>query len=46
MNKEGINQWLMAVTSDPRPAAKGLAKDLKIAGAGLVHCHLFLPSLL
>ena len=33
--KEGMDQWLLAVTSDP--AAKGLAKDLEVAGAGLVH---------
>ena len=30
-------QWLLAVTSDP--AAKGLANDLEVASAGLVHCH-------
>ena len=35
--KEGMDEWLLAVTSDP--AAKGLAKDLKVAGAGPVHCH-------
>ena len=29
------------MTSDP--AAKGLAKDLKVAGAGPVHCHFSLP---
>ena len=30
--KEGMDQWLLAVTSDP--AAKGSAKDLEVAGAG------------
>ena len=35
--KEGMDQWLLAVTSDP--AAKGSAKDLEVAGAGPVHCH-------
>ena len=34
----------MAVGSDP--AAKGSAKDLEVAGAGLVHCHFPLPPLL
>ena len=38
---EGMDQWLLAVTSDP--AAKGSAKDLEVAGAGLVHCHFSLP---
>ena len=37
-----MDQWLSAVTSDP--AAKRLAKDLEVAGAGLVHCHFFFPS--
>ena len=36
-----MDQWLLAVTSDP--AARGSAKDLEVAGAGLVHCHFF-PS--
>ena len=36
-----MNQWLLAVTSDP--AAKGSAKDLEVAGAGPVHCHFSLP---
>ena len=40
--KEGMDQWLLAVTSDP--AAKGSAKDLEVAGAGPVHCHFSLPS--
>ena len=35
------DQWLLAVTSDP--AAKGSAKDLKVVGAGPVHCHFSLP---
>ena len=39
--KEGMDQWLLAVTSDP--AAKGSAKDLEVAGAGPVHCHFSLP---
>ena len=39
--KEGMDQWLLAVTSDL--AAKGSAKDLEVAGAGPVHCHFFLP---
>ena len=39
--KERIDQWLLAVTSDP--AAKGSAKDLEVAGAGPVHCHFSLP---
>ena len=39
--KEGMDQWLLAVTSDP--AAKGSAKDLEVAGAGPVHCHFPLP---
>ena len=38
-----MDQWLMAVTSDP--AAKGSAKDLEVAGAGPVHCHFSLLSL-
>ena len=38
-----MDQWLLAVTSDP--AAKGSAKDLKIAGAGPVHFHFSLPPL-
>ena len=33
----------VAVTSDP--AAKGLAKGLKVADAGLVHCHFPFPLL-
>ena len=36
-----MDQWLLAVTSDP--AAKGSAKDLEVANAGPVHCHFFLP---
>ena len=36
-----MDQWLLAVTSDP--AAKGSAKDLEVAGAGPVHCHFSLP---
>ena len=36
-----MDQWLLAVTSDP--AAKGSAKDLEVAGAGPVHCHFPLP---
>ena len=40
--KEGIDHWLLAVTSDP--AAKRLAKDLEAAGAGPVHCHFPFPS--
>ena len=39
--KEGMDQWLLAVTS--YPAAKGSAKDLKVAGAGPVHCYFSLP---
>ena len=40
--KEGMDQWLLAVTSDL--AAKGSAKDLEVAGvAGQVHCHFSLP---
>ena len=39
--KEGMDQWLLVVTSDP--AAEGLAKDLEVAGAGPVHCHFSLP---
>ena len=43
--KEGMDQWLLAVTSNP--AAKGLAKDLEIASAGPIHCHFYLlPSIL
>ena len=42
--KEGMDQWLLAVTSDP--AAKGSAKDLEVAGAGPVHCHFSLPPFL
>ena len=41
--KEGMNRWLLAVTSDP--AAKGSANDLEVAGAGPVHCHFFLPPI-
>ena len=40
----GMDQWLLAVTSDP--AAKGLAKDLEVAGAGPVHCHFSLTPFL
>ena len=36
-----MDQWLLAVTSDL--AAKRLAKDLEVASAGPVHCHIF-PS--
>ena len=36
-----MDQWLLAVTSDP--AAKGSAKDLEVAGAGPVHCHFSIP---
>ena len=36
-----MDQLLLAVTSDS--AAKGLAKDLEVAGAGPVHCHFSLP---
>ena len=39
--KEGMDQWLLAVTSDP--AAKGSAKDLEVAGAGPVHCRFSIP---
>ena len=39
--KEGMDQWHLAVTSDP--AAKGSAKDLEVASAGPVHCHFSLP---
>ena len=39
--EEGMDQWLLAVTSDP--AAKGSAKDLEVAGAGPVHCHFSFP---
>ena len=39
--KKGMDQWLLAVTSDT--AAKGSAKDLEVAGAGLVHYHFSLP---
>ena len=38
---EGMDLWLLTVTSDP--AAKGLVKDLEIAGAGPVPCHFSLP---
>ena len=38
--KEGMDQWLLAVTSDP--AARGSAKDLEVAGASLVHCLTFM----
>ena len=31
-DKEGMDQWLLTVTSDPA------AKDLEVAGAGPVHC--------
>ena len=41
--KEGMDQWLLVVTSDP--AANGLAKDMEVASAGPVHCHFFLPPL-
>ena len=40
----GMDQWLLAMTSDP--AAKGSAKDLEVAGAGPVHCHFSLPPFL
>ena len=30
-----MDQWLLVVTSDP--AAKGLANNLEVAGAGPVH---------
>ena len=36
-----MDQWLLAVTSDP--AAKGSVKDLEVAGAGPVHCHFSIP---
>ena len=36
-----MDQWLLAVTSDL--AAKGSVKDLEVASAGSVHCHLSLP---
>ena len=36
-----MDQWLLAVTSDP--ATKGSAKDLEVAGADPVHCHFPLP---
>ena len=39
--KMAVDQWLLAVTSDP--AAKGSVKDLEVAGAGPVHCHFSLP---
>ena len=39
-----MNQWLLPVTSCD-PAAKGLTKDLEVAGTGPVHCHYPLPSL-
>ena len=39
--KEGMDQWLLVVTSDP--AAKESAKDLEVVGAGPVHCHFSLP---
>ena len=42
--KEGIDQWLLAVTSDP--AAKGSTKDLEVAGAGPVRSYFTLSSLL
>ena len=35
--KWGMDQWLLAVTS--ALAAKGLAKDLEVVGAGLIHCY-------
>ena len=34
-----MDLWLLAVTSDP--AAKDLAKDQEVAGAGPVHCHFW-----
>ena len=34
-----MDQWLLAVTSDP--AAKVSVKDLVVAGAGPIHCHVF-----
>ena len=36
-----MDQWLLAVTSDP--VAKGLAKDQEVACAGPVHCHFPFP---
>ena len=41
---EGMDQWVLAVTSDP--AAKGSARDWEVAGAGLGHCHFPSPSFL
>ena len=41
VSKGGMDRWLLVVTSDP--AAKGLAKDLEVAGVGPVHCHFSLP---
>ena len=38
---QGMDQWLLAVTSDQ--VAKGSAKDLEVAGAGPDYCHLALP---
>ena len=38
-----MDQWLLAVTSDP--AAKGSAKDLEVGSAGFVHCYFPLPPL-
>ena len=38
-----MDQWLLALTSDP--AAKGSAKDLEVAGAGPVHYHFSLSLL-
>ena len=39
--KEGMEQWLLVMASDP--AAKGSAKDLEVVGAGPVHCHFPFP---
>ena len=37
-----MDQWLLVVTSD---LAKGSAKDLEVAGSGLVLCHFTFPPL-
>ena len=44
--KEGMDQWLLAVTSGS--VTKGLAEGLEVVGPGPVHCHFplhlsFLP---
>ena len=36
-----MDEWLLAVTGGS--VAKGLAKDLEVAGSGPVHCHFPLP---